>query len=536
MTTVRKPVRLRPLASAVRISPLLAAVPLALPGAASAATIYVTDPSPNPGFCSIVDAVASINNGALAPGANCTTNGDPFGVNDTINLQYLNGAPTISFVNAPGGSALTLLVPATISGSLLPNGVPAVTIERSAYANGAFRLIDTSRDLFLDNLTLAGGKAVGPGGAVSNVLMPNGSPQVTLTNVVLSNNSAGTYGGAIASRGAVIVTNSGLVGNQAMGEGGAIFAGANSNVFIDHSIVHSNGADAGGGISAGSITLIHSEISGNSADHGGGGLFCTNLYADYSRILNNTAVDGGGGVASSGLPGVGSLTVVRSTVSNNSAHDGGGIIGSSVTLDSSTISGNSAGNEGGGVFSTYLQAANSTISGNNAVTFGGGVFVNKDSPLNSRVNFSTVTGNSVSGTTRGAGIFVLSAVGHPNSITLLSSSTLFFGNSGGTDIGFGSTSTLLVDGVHLLVGSADAGTQLPGSTLNCDPQLGPLGSNGGPTRTHALPNGSCAIDTGDFSVLPFDQRGYTRNFGNGADIGAFELQPVDQMFKDGFEL
>jgi hypothetical protein len=61
------------------------------------------------------------------------------------------------------------------------------------------------------------------------------------------------------------------------------------------------------------------------------------------------------------------------------------------------------------------------------------------------------------------------------------------------------------------------------------PGLGPLADNGGPTLTHALKQGSRAIDHIDNSDAPAtDQRGAVRpqdGDGNGsrfADIGAFE--------------
>jgi hypothetical protein len=72
---------------------------------------------------------------------------------------------------------------------------------------------------------------------------------------------------------------------------------------------------------------------------------------------------------------------------------------------------------------------------------------------------------------------------------------------------------------------------------NTDPSLGPLVDNGGPTETHALLDGSPAIDSGaqnctDVIGAPLvtDQRGEPRPVdGNGdgrtaCDIGAFEVQ------------
>ena len=61
-----------------------------------------------------------------------------------------------------------------------------------------------------------------------------------------------------------------------------------------------------------------------------------------------------------------------------------------------------------------------------------------------------------------------------------------------------------------------------------DPMLAPLADNGGPTQTHALLDGSIAIDSGtpfgNFAVR--DQRGFDRNVGTATDIGAFEFGGV----------
>jgi hypothetical protein len=68
---------------------------------------------------------------------------------------------------------------------------------------------------------------------------------------------------------------------------------------------------------------------------------------------------------------------------------------------------------------------------------------------------------------------------------------------------------------------------------NTDPMLGPLQDNGGGTLTQALLPGSLAIDKGNDTQNPTDQRGAPRVFddpnstnggGNSSDIGAFEFQ------------
>jgi len=78
-----------------------------------------------------------------------------------------------------------------------------------------------------------------------------------------------------------------------------------------------------------------------------------------------------------------------------------------------------------------------------------------------------------------------------------------------------------------------------GDLIGFDPVLGPLADNGGPTPTHALADGSPALDRiprntkGCGAAFFSDQRGKPRPAGSGCDIGAFELQlnlpPVDWL-------
>ncbi len=92
----------------------------------------------------------------------------------------------------------------------------------------------------------------------------------------------------------------------------------------------------------------------------------------------------------------------------------------------------------------------------------------------------------------------------------------------------------ITDGGYNLDSGTSCGFGTPNSISGVDPMLGPLAFNGGPTKTHALLEGSPAIDKGNNSVVgaTTDQRGETRpsnfvgipNTGDGSDIGAFELQ------------
>src|SRR5262249_37072133 len=100
--------------------------------------------------------------------------------------------------------------------------------------------------------------------------------------------------------------------------------------------------------------------------------------------------------------------------------------------------------------------------------------------------------------------------------------------------------TLISPG-YILVGDAsgcDISESLPltdqiggGSLPKIDPRIGPLADNRGATQTHALLQGSPAIDTGNpaapggdvsWFCPATDQRGVARPLGERCDIGAFE--------------
>jgi hypothetical protein len=82
--------------------------------------------------------------------------------------------------------------------------------------------------------------------------------------------------------------------------------------------------------------------------------------------------------------------------------------------------------------------------------------------------------------------------------------------------------TLTSNGYNLDSGST-CGFSATGDITDTDPLLGPLADNGGDTLTHALLDGSPAIDQGIcVAGITTDQRGEDRPKGTTCDIGAFE--------------
>jgi hypothetical protein len=97
--------------------------------------------------------------------------------------------------------------------------------------------------------------------------------------------------------------------------------------------VSGNSAEGGGIATSGTVFLIGSTVSGNTAATGrvtrGGGISVSSsgaLGLGNSTISGNTAVDDVGNASEGGgVYSAGQLSVIASTIANNTAADGGGI-------------------------------------------------------------------------------------------------------------------------------------------------------------------------------------------------------------------
>jgi len=312
----------------------------------------------------------------------------------------------------------------------------------------------------------------------------------------------------------------------------------------------------GGGIySEASLTLQDCIVTASTVnglnDWGGGVANFGSLVMTGCVVSNN--ISGGHNAYGGGIYNEGPMTIDSSTISGNvvsgSSGRGGGIVssgGSKVVIGNSTVSSNSAA-FGGGIYLSGTNAAvlNSTISGNGSDGDGGGVyFANGPNGLyNVTIAQNAANANAERGSAAGGGVFINAGA------TLYAANSIVAGNvaliptagkpindpdqCSGTISSLGNNLLSDIDVSHCTVAGPYNVASLP---------LGPLQYNGGPTKTHALPSGSPAINAGnmagcvdgDGAPIKTDQRGVHRPFGSYCDVGAFEAS--DSIFLNSFEI
>jgi predicted outer membrane repeat protein len=308
------------------------------------------------------------------------------------------------------------------------------------------------------------------------------------------------------------------------------------------SVVHSqftgNRGGYGGAIgSEGSLTISESSFSGNSSTYAGGA-----IYMDQNAV---------------------SLTVQASRFSGNSSGDSGGAIntfGEAAEISDSTFSDNSTASQGGAL---RLQLSSSAeVSGNVFVSnrtsdngIGGAIY----SQAAPEALFDLIVGNTFVDNTAGSGGAI--ARGGGNTPVLKIYNNTFSGNTlSGARLDTGTVFNISgaigdIQNNLILGSSADSEKctnvnithstgannlinvwclSLPGFIHQENVLTGPLGDYGGNTQTIPLLPGSAAIDAGNAAACPaVDQRGVTRPQGAACDIGAYEYIPLAQTITFG---
>jgi hypothetical protein len=422
----------------------------------------------------------------------------------TGQITLLSALPDLStnmIITGPGASMLD------VSRTDAPNALSFGILHVTAGANVA-----------ISGLTISNG-STGMGGGLYN------EGKLTITSSMIRDNEAGS-GAGLYNIGTLVLVDSTIRDNTSLLEGGGIrnYAGT---LTVAHCILTGNTASYGGAIEnvggitsystpiiPGIATITDCVISENSASMGGG-IFnsdFTSLQVLDTTISGNTSVASGGGVEIAGT-----ATFTRVTVSGNRAsRTGGGFDHKSgtLTIEDSAISNNQAPyggaiNQTSGVPRATMNIVNSTLAGNTAGGTGGAINLYGG-------GVASITDSTIADNVGGYGGGGISCYG-----TLNIETTIFANNAGGSLAVFDAGA--VVSSGHNLFSDTPAVTLNSTDLVNTDPLLGPLADNGGPTRTMALLPGSPAIDSGtEITGITTDQRGITRPQGSAPDIGAFE--------------
>ena len=484
---------------------------LFMPSSASAATTIIVTTTADvlavDGQCSLREAVIAANTDA--------TTGD---------CQAGSGADTITFSpSLPQPAVFTL----TLTGAGEDNAATGdldltgnLTLEGAGQSliildgNGADRVLDVSlaANVTVSGVTIRNGDP-GPGAegggikslgklALSNSTVSsnhrggiaNDHGQATLNNVDVKDNLGG-YGVLNTTQGSLSFTGGEVSGNQ----NGGIYNTVATAVLTNISVLNNTGA--GGVANVGSatsrLTMTDSVVKNNSSSTNGGGIRSDGAQ-NIADIRNTTISSNHAGAMGGGVFNFGIMSLIGNTIDNNQAQAGGGVdhFGGTLSMTNVTISGNAASDNGGGLY-------------------------NRNSATLLNVTF---TANTANGQNTGGNLF--------NDTASISIKNTIVSNSNTDGNCFNSEGFVTSLGNNLDSGNT-CGFTGTGDQVNIDPKLGALQNNGGGTFTHALLNGSPAIDHANNTGCPkTDQRGNSRpadGDGNGTsvcDIGAFEVNGI----------
>ena len=507
-------------AGGVLVAGSAAALLTALAGSAGAAATITVDSSGDGAADATHCSDGTVGNCTLRDAVALANDGDTIDFDASISsITLTNGAMIVDGVNITGpGSASLTITASTIPGSYDVfnfQGNGDVTVSGfSLIGNRIFTV--NSGTFTMDDVSISNSYS-NYGGA----LYAANPGDLVISGCHFEDNASGNAnkGGAIyaVNTGDVTITDTQVINNTAQtnGEGGGILVGTQATSFsLTNSVVTGNSARLGGGMdirTAGTVTIADSDISSNTTGFGGAGAMIgfqgAVVSIERSTFDGNIVTTAGNGDGGGLKVNDRSLVVSNSTFSNNVAgNTGGGIAinrGQYVTINNSTIAGNQS-LTGGGLYVSHMpvEINQSTITNNDATEKGGGVWL--------YFNSMDISGTIISGNTA-------AIVGDDVStlyVTAINSDHSLLGNIGVVP-GFVPTPVTDLGGTIYsttpgLLALADNGG--PTRTMALDPTSVAIDAGPDPVAT--------------FTGNGFDQRGtpWVRVSNGTADIGAFESQ------------
>lgn len=387
-----------------------------------------------------------------------------------------------------------------------------------------------------------GGVITISGGDATRVLSIDSGSQLTLRYLTMTNGFVDQGNGAgIYNLGELRIISSEISANHCLNLGSGIYN--NGTITLTMSTVTSNGshfgASEGGGIyNLSSLTIMSSTISSNYIGFQSAGISNSGILTITNTMF---VANMGGGMGGGAISNSGQLNIYKSSFFGNNTSANGGAINNHgpANISNSMFSGNT-GFEGGAIYNlSPLHIMNSTFLGNQGFMAGGGIrnanlltITNSTFTLNSSSEFGgginntgslTITNSTLAmnSSLEGGGIYGF-AIGNAVLINTVAANNYSGGDCGGE----------IVDGGHNLDSDYSC-SLIPGndSLPGVNPVIDQLKDNGGPTPTHALLEGSPAIDAGDDALCPeTDQRGFPRPIDGDrdgiavCDIGSYELE------------
>jgi predicted outer membrane repeat protein len=185
------------------------------------------------------------------------------------------------------GAATVLALEST--GLAVAMSVDGVTLQHGANSDGGGLYVRPSAgDVTLTNIVIGNNTATYRGGGVYVGL----AATVLIDHAILSDNTAGTSGGGLYVDGAVTVTltNTTVSGNTAARDGGGSMLNVATTFTIDNTIFGNNGASDGGGLyvwKVTALTLTNTTVTANAAINGGGLWVQLHGNSDQANIYNN---------------------------------------------------------------------------------------------------------------------------------------------------------------------------------------------------------------------------------------------------------